>query len=308
MVSSRRVDGNDPQRKRVVELLGELTSKDGLHPSPMPGVHLGRESTSSLRTPVVYRPSIVVVGQGKKRGYVGDQILHYDPYNYLVLSVPMPFECEYDCSPDEPLLTVSIDVDPTMVGEVLLEMDEAPAVNATVPRAIYSTALDARIGGAVVKLLECLKSPRDSKVLGPMIIREIVYLVLTGEQGDVLRALTARNEHYHQIARTLRHIHVDPAQDFDAESLARKAGMSVSAFHRTFKQMTATSPIQYIKRIRLDSARRLMVHEGYNVSSAAGAVGYESVSQFSREFKRLFGASPAEEAGRMRERLGAVSP
>ena len=303
MKSAQNVGPVEHNRRRLVELLAEVATKNGMHPSPVAGVNLARETVPAPRTPVVYKPSIVVVGQGKKRGYVGDQVLHYDPYNYLVLSVPLPFECEYDCTPEEPLLAVSIDVDPALVGEMMLEMDESSPASRTIPRAIYSTPLDDRMSGAVVRLLECMRSPRDSKVLGRPIVREIVYNVLTGEQGDALRALAARHEHFNQIARVLHHIHLDPAQDFDAESLARKAGMSVSAFHHTFKQMTATSPIQYVKRIRLDSARRLMVHEGYNVSSAATAVGYESASQFSREFKRLFGASPAEEAASLRARL-----
>ena len=306
-MSSRKSDPLDGQRKRLVQLLDELAVEEGMHPSSIPGVELARESHPSPRKPVVYKPCIVVVGQGRKRGFVGDQVLHYDPYNYLVLSVPLPFECEYDCSPEEPLLVVTVDVDPAMIGEVLLEMDESWPVSDSVPRAIYSTALDDRLGGAVIRLLECMRSPRDSRVLGRQIVREIVYLVLMGEQGGGLRALAARSEHFDQIARVLRHIHADPALEFSAESLARRAGMSLSAFHHTFKQMTATSPLQYVKRVRLDRARGLMAHEGCNAGTAAAKVGYESVSQFSREFKRLFGASPTEEAGRARARLAGAT-
>lgn len=301
------MDRHEQQRKRLVQLLDQLAAREGTFASAVPGVELTRDSHPSPRKPVVYKPRIVVVGQGRKRGYVGDQVLVYDPYNYLVLSVPLPFECEYECSPEEPLLVVTIDVGPSIVGEVLFEMDESLPASRYIPRAIYSTALDDRMGGAVIRLLECLRSPRDSKVLGRQIVREIVYLVLMGEQGDALRALASRNEHFEQIARVLRQIHADPEKPFSAEALARKAGMSVSVFHHAFKQMTATSPLQYVKRIRLDRARRLMAHEGYNAGSAAVKVGYESVSQFSREFKRLFGASPVEEAGKLRARLGAAS-
>jgi len=302
--SLQDTDRIEAQRKRLVQLLDELVRKDGVHPCAIPGVELVRETSPSPRKPVVYKPRIIVVGQGRKKVYVGDQVLNYDPYNYLVLSVPLPVECEFDCSPEEPMLVVAIEVNPTMIGEMILEMDESLPVEGSIPPVIYTTPLDERMGGAVIRLLECLKSSRDSKILGRQIVREIVYLVLMGEQGAALRALAARNENFHQIARVLQRIHVDPAQDFSVEALARKAGMSVSAFHHTFKQMTATSPLQYVKRIRLDKARQLMVHEGHNVSTAAMNVGYESVSQFSREFKRLFGASPAEEAGKLRAQLG----
>ncbi len=304
MKSPKDTDRIEAQRKRLVRLLDELARKDGVHPCAIPGVELVRETSPSPRKPVVYKPRIIVVGQGRKKVYVGDQVLNYDPYNYLVLSVPLPVECEFECSPEEPMLVVAIEVNPTMIGEMILEMDESLPIGGSIPRVIYTTPLDERMGGAVIRLLECLKSPRDSKILGRQIVREIVYLVLMGEQGGALRALAARNEHFTQIARVLGQIHADPAQDFSASSMAKMAAMSVSTFHHTFKEMTATSPIQYVKRIRLDRARQLMVHEGHNVSTAAMNVGYESVSQFSREFKRLFGASPAEEAGKLRVRLG----
>lgn len=303
MTTTRTASPMAQQRSRLVRLIDELTPRTGVHPTAIAGVELAREVNPSPRKPVVYSPKIVVVAQGRKRGYVGGEVLPYDPNNYLVLSVPLPFECEYDCSPEEPLLCVMVAVDANMVGEVLLDMDESLPSSDSVPRAIYSTPLDERLGGAVIRLLECLKSRRDSRVLGPQLVREIVYLVLTGEQGDALRALAARNERFDQLARVLRQIHADPARDFSAESLAKMARMSVSAFHHTFKQMTATSPVQYVKRIRLDSARRLMVHEGQTATSAALSVGYKSVTQFSREFKRAFGAPPAEEAAALRGRL-----
>ena len=129
--------------------------------------------------------------------------------------------------------------------------------------------------------------------------------MLRGEQGGALRALASRDEHLSRIARVLRHVHADYARPFSVEELARKAGMSVPAFHHYFKLVTASSPLQYLKRIRLDHARRLMAHDGYNAGTAARAVGYESPSQFSREFKRLFGVTPVEEAEQTRARLVA---
>jgi AraC-like DNA-binding protein len=142
-------------------------------------------------------------------------------------------------------------------------------------------------------------------MLGRQAVREVVYRVLLGEQGGSLRALASRDDHFARIARVLRHVHDDYASPLSVEAMARKAGMSVAAFHHYFKLVTASSPLQYLKRIRLDQARMLMAHDGYNAGTAARAVGYESASQFSREFKRLFGATPLEEAEQMRSRLVA---
>jgi AraC-like DNA-binding protein len=299
------MDKQNDTRTRLARLLDEVAVDEGPHRTQVEGVQVTRRSQPSSRTPVVYEPNIVIVGQGRKRGYLGDKVYQYDPFNYLVLSVPLPAECEWDASPEEPLLLIAINVDPTMLGEMLLEMDEPLPPVGTTPLGISTTPMSEELGGAVIRLLECLKSPLDSRMLGRHIVREIVYRVLRGEQGGALRALASRDDHFTRIARVLKHIHTEYASPLSAEDLARKAGMSVSAFHHSFKLVTASSPLQYLKRIRLDHARRLMAHDGYNAGSAARAVGYESPSQFSREFKRLFGVTPVEDAGQMRARLVA---
>jgi AraC-like DNA-binding protein len=299
------MDGQKDTRERLASLLGEVAVHEGTHRTPVEGVEVTRRSRSSPRTPVVYRPNIVVVGQGRKRGYLGDKVYQYDPFNYLVLSVPLPAECEWEASPEEPLLLVAINVDPSMLGEMLLEMDEPLPPAGPAPRGISTTPMSEELGGAVIRLLECLKSPLDSRMLGRQTVREIVYRVLRGEQGGALRALASRDDHFTRIARVLKYIHAEYARPVGAEEMARRAGMSVSAFHHNFKLVTASSPLQYLKRIRLDQARRLMAHDGYNASTAARAVGYESPSQFSREFKRLFGVTPVEEAEHTRARLVA---
>jgi AraC-like DNA-binding protein len=299
------MDKQNDTRTRLARLLNEVAVDEGPHRTQVEGVQVTRRSQPSSRTPVVYEPNIVIVGQGRKRGYLGDKVYQYDPFNYLVLSVPLPAECEWDASPEEPLLLIALNVDPTMLGEMLLEMDEPLPPVGTTPLGISTTPMSEELGGAVIRLLECLKSPLDSRMLGRHIVREIVYRVLRGEQGGALRALASRDDHFTRIARVLKHIHTAYASPLSAEDMAGKAGMSVSAFHHSFKLVTASSPLQYLKRIRLDHARRLMAHDGYNAGSAARAVGYESPSQFSREFKRLFGVTPVEDAGQMRARLVA---
>lgn len=146
-----------------------------------------------------------------------------------------------------------------------------------------------------MRLAEALASPADSRILGPQLVREIVYRVLTGEQGDVLRLLVSNPSRHGQIARVLRRIHADYADDLDVTSLAREATMGVSTFHHAFREATSTSPLQYLKSIRLHRARALLVTEGVNAQDAARRVGYASASQFSREYRRMFGASPAAE-------------
>jgi AraC-like DNA-binding protein len=299
------MDGQNDNRKRLASLLNEVAVHEGTHRTLVDGVEVTRVSKPVPRAPMVYQPNIVVVGQGRKRGYLGGEVYTYDAFNYLVLSVPLPAECETEASPEEPLLLVAINVEPTMLGEMLLEMDEPLPPVGTTPRGISTTPMSEELSGAVIRLLECLKCPLDRRMLGRQTVREIVYRVLCGEQGGSLRALASRDDHFARIARVLKHIHAEYAKPLGAEEMARRAGMSVSAFHHYFKLVTASSPLQYLKLIRLDQARRLMAHDGYNASTAARAVGYESPSQFSREFKRLFGATPVEEAENTRARLVA---
>lgn len=288
------------ERERLVSLLRELASTEGVTQSPLNAVRVMMAREPRACAPVVYEPSIVIIGQGRKRGYLGDRVYTYDANNYLVLSVPLPFECETEATPEEPLLGLSVRVDPGMLGELLMEMDEEVVLSGELPRGIYATPLTRELTGAAVRLLECLRSPVESRILGPQIVREITYRVLRGEQGGALRAVAARNGRFSRIARVLRRIHTEFESEFDVESMAKEVNMSVSAFHHNFKAVTSVSPLQYLKSIRLHKARLLMVQEGLNVGIAADRVGYESASQFSREYKRLFGSSPAEEAARLR--------
>jgi len=253
----------------------------------------------------MYEPVIVFVGQGCKRSYLGDQVYVYDPSTYFVLSVPLPAECEWDASPEEPVLVLGIKIDPTTLGELILAMDEPLPPQRELPRAVTTHPLGDQLSSAVIRLLECLKCPLDSRMLGRQIVREIIYRVLREEKDGALRSLANRNGHFMRIARVLTEVHADSARPFTVESMSKRASMSIAAFHHNFKLVAGSSPLQYLKRIRLDRAKRLMLHDGYNASTAAKAVGYESASQFSREFKRQFGVTPMEEVDRLRQATGA---
>ena len=287
----------------MVELLESLVRQEGINPTALQDVALMHAAHSMARTPVVSEPCISILVQGRKRCYLGEQVFTYDQRNYLVTSVPMPFEAETEASPELPLYGVKIKVELSALAELLLEMDEQLPEGTPSPRGMYATPLNEELSGAVIRLLECLASPGDVRILGPQIVREIVYRVLCGEQGGALRALATRHSHSGRIGKVLRHVHTNFSSPLDVETMADEASMSVSAFHHHFKAVTSCSPLQYVKTIRLHQARLLMVHEGLNAGIAAQRVGYESPSQFSREFKRLFGANPSTEAARVRATL-----
>lgn len=291
-------------QSRIVELLEKLTTGQGMRQSIIDSVKLMRLDGSTPRMPVLYDPSIVVIGRGRKRGYIGANCYTYDPHNYLVLSVPMPFECETEVGEDGPMLGVSIGVDVTTIGELLLKMKRLPAPAADGPLGICATPLDERMTNAVVRLLECMQNPEEAQIFGPSIVREITYHVLCGKHAGALQALMTLNSNLGQIQRALHKMQTDLDSPIDIASLAEEAGMSPSSFHHIFKSVTATSPLQYLKTLRLHKARLLMVHEGLNAGEAAERVGYESASQFSREFKRFFGASPVVAVAEMRARFG----
>ncbi len=296
---------------RMVRLLERLAPNEGYTQSALDSVRLMRSDRPLGRTPVLYEPSIVIVCQGRKIGFLGEEVYVYDAQHYLVLSVPLPFSTETQASREEPMLAVSVRLDLIELTELISEIDAA-GHHAPAPAAgIVSTPLDADLADATLRLLQSLTSPVDARILGPAIVREICYRVLTGEQGGAMRAALAHHGRFGRVARALKKIHADFAGPLNVSGLAEQAGMSVPAFHANFRAVTQTSPIQYIKSTRLHHARLLMIRDGVTAASAAARVGYESASQFSREFKRLFGRTPVDEVRDMRESFTlspAVSP
>lgn len=300
-----------PEMTRQAEmaaLIRRLAPQEGYTRSLLEGVRLMRADRPLGRTPVLYEPGIVIVCQGRKRGYLADQVYRYDALHYLVLSVPLPFSTETDASPEAPLLAVSVRLDMTAVADLVIEVEQQANMPVSAPVGMVSTPLDATLIDTTVRLLQALTSPLEAKVLGPAIVRELSFRVLMGPQGGAIRAALAHQGNFGRISRVLRRIHSDYDQSLDVRLLADEAGLSIPAFHAHFKAVTATSPIQYIKSVRLHQARLLMIRDNLTAAAAGARVGYESASQFNREFKRFFGRSPGEEARVMRSAFALMAP
>jgi AraC-like DNA-binding protein len=290
------------EHRSLVRLLERHGPAEGVNPTALPGVEVTRASRPRPRAPVVSQPALCIVAQGSKRAYLGGEVYGYDPFHYLVLSVPLPIEGQIvEASPEKPYLALRIEVDPVVLGELLFDMGEggAGAVGRRARRGIFVSHLDERLQGSIVRLLRALDHPLDPRILGRELVRETLYHVLTGEQGDLLRAVAVANSRAHRLASVLRYLQTHYEEPLDVATLAGQAGMSPTTLHHQFRAVTATSPMQYLKTVRLHQALRLMLHDGLGAAEAAYRVGYGSPSQFSREFRRLFGASPREEVARL---------
>ena len=292
---------DDLHGRMARQALRFVTGK-GYSPSPVPQVKILYGDTFCQRQPVMYEPGIVIVFQGHKVGYCGNKVFQYDPRNYLLMTVPLPFECETFASPEQPLVGLAVNIDTQVLQDLLIDIGDDDYLMK--PRrescGINLAPLTEEMLCATERLLDVMEKPLDARVLGPQIVRELLYHVLRGNCGASLQELVNRHTHFSQIAKALRRIENQYAENLSVEQLAYDVNMSVSAFHHNFKAMTNTSPLQYVKSYRLHKARLLMVHDGLKASTAATRVGYESASQFSREFKRMFGVTPSDELARLR--------
>nr|WP_085954293.1 AraC family transcriptional regulator [Paraburkholderia atlantica] len=286
----------------MVDLLRALAPDEGYNLTALPGVRILRSNRALSRTPVLYDPGIVIVCQGRKRGYFGDQLYLYDERHYLAVSVPVPFSMETDATEQRPLLALYLHLDFALAAELAERIDrEGVAERAPAPQSMMSTPMDDAMQASVLRFLEAMHRPLEAAVLGAGLLRELYFRVLTGAQGSSLREALAMRGQFGQIGRSLRLIHASYAQPLDVSQLADEAGMSIPSFHSHFKAITQVSPMQYLKSTRLHQARLLMVRQDLTAEAAGHAVGYASPSQFSREFRRLFGLTPAAEAKRLRE-------
>ncbi len=291
---------------RVMEPLEELrlliTSYAGSAPAAMTSSGI-RAVSSDAPTELahhVLEPTFAVVAQGAKRAVLGEKVFEYGAGQYLVVSVDLPIAGHvFQASRELPYLAVGLTLKPTTIATLLLEMTTSDRA-ATEPAGFGVSDAPVELIESVVRMLRLLDRPRDAAVLGPMLEREILWWLLNGEQGAMVRQIGLADSRLSQISRAIRWIRVHHAKAFRIEDLAEMAAMSASSFHRHFRAVTTMSPLQYQKLIRLQEARARLLAESVDIAAVGFSVGYDSPSQFSREYSRLFGAPPGRDVARLR--------
>ncbi|GAA78933.1 AraC family transcriptional regulator [Pseudoalteromonas sp. BSi20495] len=276
----------------------QLLSFEGTMETIIPGVYFHRATKSSPRQPLIYNSGIIIVGQGHKIIHFPEHQIRYGAGDYLVLGVPVPLECEAFTDNDLPVMGIAIDINPAMLHKLVNQIMQHKPLSASSSSAQIGAVQSATLGTAMElithRLLTVLNNPLEAEIFGEDIVKELVYRVLCGPQGNTLIGLAMHDGHYARIARTLSTMHSSYANQITVEGLAEDVNMSVSSFHRAFKQITFESPLQYLKKVRLAKAKELITASGSKANEAALRVGYTSPSQFSREFKRLFNKTPSE--------------
>ena len=289
------------QREELVDRIARLVRQDG-SAEPLRGLLLHRASAPREPLHSVYEPVFCVIAQGSKEVFLDQERYVYDPAHYLLVTAELPLVSHVlEASRELPYLSLRLQLDPSLVGAVLAEAGQPIAPNAGELRAITASALDAGLLDAVVRLMRLLDNPDEAPFLAPLITREIVFRLWRGEQGGRLRYLAGLSGTTAPITRAIERLHREFDQPLRIDTFARELGLSASAFHHRFKAVTAMSPLQFQKRLRLQAARRLMLVEGLDAANTAYRVGYNDASHFNREYKRLFGLPPQRDVERLRE-------
>jgi AraC-like DNA-binding protein len=251
--------------------------------------------------PTITEPSICAIAQGAKEIMCGEEAYRYDPASYLLTAVEVPISAQIlQASEDEPFLGVVLNLDPTRVSSVMVEAGYPGSPEDSSVRGIGVGEFDVSLLDALVRLVRVSESPEDASQLAPLIRREIIYRLLSGDQGERLRQVAVLGNRQHRIVEAIEHIRDGFDQKLEIEEIAKKFGMSTSSFHRHFKDVTAMTPLQYQKKLRLQEARRLMLADDFDASTAGFEVGYNDASHFSREYKRMFGQPPMTDVQELR--------
>ena len=289
------------RQAELAALIQRQCPADGLHSSAIAGLDLACATQPSLPIPTLYRPCLCIIAQGRKDVRLGDEQYTYDPLNYLVASVTLPVTGQViGATPEQPYLSLRLDIDPALITSLIADIGPIGVPNPGPRRALYLDRLDTQLLDAVLRLLRLLETPRDIAMLAPLALREIFYRLLHSPQGHRLHEIAIADSQGQRINRAIEWLNLNFDQPLRIEDLAREVNLSTSTLHHRFKAVTALSPLQYQKQLRLQEARRLMLCEGLEAASASYRVGYESPSQFSREYSRLFGAPPLRDLARLR--------
>lgn len=290
-------------REELVGRMMKLLPEDGVL-DVLPEVTLARSSKITEHLHSVFEPSFCIIAQGSKKVLLGEEIFRYDSGHYLISTVDLPIVSHVaEASEEKPYLSCRLSLDPTVVTTVLMEAEIENRKGNVSIKAMDVSSMDADLLDAVVRLIRLLDSPEEAKILVPLIQKEIVFRLLKGEQGARLSYLLPSNGDTRRISKAVQQLRANINQPLKIENIARELGMSVSGFHHHFKSVTAMSPLQFQKQIRLQEARRLMLGEDLDAASAGFRVGYEDPSYFSRDYKKLFGAPPQRDIAKLRSTL-----
>ncbi len=293
------------KQRELAALLDRLTVCDGVYQTAVAPLTLYRMSAPSPPAHGVQKPTFCIVAQGCKQAVLGEETHVHDLSRYLLVSVDLPLSARIvEATPETPYLGFCLDIDPRQIGALLMEMDlpgsRHKSADAASARSLSLSPTDTAMLDAVVRLLRLLDTPQDVPMLAPLALREILYRLLTGEQGARLRQIALHDSLTQRVARAIDWLKRHYAEPLRIETIAREVCMSASGLHHHFKAVTAMSPLQYQKQLRLQEARRLMLSEALDAATTAYQVGYQSPSQFSREYSRLFGAPPQRDIARLR--------
>jgi AraC-like DNA-binding protein len=288
-------------RLELAELIERAAAGDGMHQTSIAPLSVSRCTGPSLPMPALFQPCLCLIVQGRKQVWLGDETFFYDPLNYLVASVTLPVSGQViDASPERPYLGLKLDIDPAVIASLIQAAGPVGVPSTQNARGLFVEKTDDTLLDAVVRLMRLLGTPHDAHVLAPMAIREIFYRILKGPHGCLLRNVAISDSQTYRITRAIEWLNTHYDQPLSIDELARRVNLSASSLHHRFKSLTAMSPLQYQKQLRLQEARRLMINEGLEAAAAGYRVGYESPSQFSREYARQFGAPPVRDIARWR--------
>ena len=300
--SIRESGGIAARHQELSARVARLAPFDGAHETALPSLTLNRGSVPTVCMPTVYQPCLGIVVQGRKRALLNGEVFNYDALNYLVVSVTLPGLGQVvEATPENPYLSLRLNLDLDEIARLVLEMGERGPSSVSADRGLFVARLDEPLLDAVLRMVKLLDTPADIGVLAPIVQREIYYRMLRGELGYRLVDLAQLEGGSRRVVRAIEWLKQHYAAPLRIEELAESVHMSPSALHHRFKAVTAMSPLQYQKHLRLHEARRLMFADGIESATAGHRVGYESASQFSREYRRLFGAPPRSEIARLRE-------
>ncbi|MBV7331177.1 AraC family transcriptional regulator [Chloroflexi bacterium TSY] len=283
--------------EKLVTLLAQHTPHEGVGKTGLDNLGTFKASTTQVRSPDYYEPAIVIVGQGKKRCYVGNKTYEYGGGDYLMLFLPMPLQVEIiEATPGKPFLAAGVRMDLGRLADVLLKIERVEGATtkpaATDPSGIFSAPLNDHLLDPTIRLIESLANPTDAAILGELIVDEIYYRILCDERGGDLRTFLQQRGQIQRISKAVQYIEQHLAEPVSVEELAEMVHMSRTSFHENFREVMHVSPLQYAKSMKLYRAQRL-IREGKNASEAGYMVGYNSPAQFSREYKRHFGFAPS---------------